>query len=809
MRFNFYEEPDFTEQLAESYEKINRGYERAEQRERENDQIRIQEAGNAKRMIAALAEFVPKAKKLQEAAKAKSEKRQLANYNKSVVASRSNDLKKILYDQFEEGKNVLSDEYIAANKVAQKLKEEGKYTEAIGIIDKTTWKRIRFGVKESIFKNDLLTWRSRFNQKVGDTRDLSSSNLLDAIQQFNAEEKAKYAEWGDAFNQRLSDWHDQQSNALMAAKEEQENKEWENEQDITNQLELKAMIDFDNVDDGSFNKNMLGYMSRRHAELGHEKLGQTYQRVAEDVIALVKANKLTVNQARKFEALYILHKGKEGAPAELMLKSHEKWLMAANWEKELLDAEAEKYEAEAQEAINEKNRFIAEMRQERRDNGGSFTNEMFREKMSTWNYDKYGTPPSDVTEFATDEVVEDDLQERYLNNLWQKGLVTEDAVYKLNDPEKRKIWEERIGTVSPEGISSSDLKSAKAHAVRVANELGKNKGLKQGDNSIATGNIERNTEVYFPGIYARKFDEFRDPTIAYNKAIEELEGIIAKGTYDKLVMPTTDVNKNLRQVTNAQNQLKEDMSVVENSIIFGSEDIIDEAERLHKKNIAHPFYIQLAKDLKINGKKVHPLKIQDMQLEVKAKLEGAGKPVKSVVLQAWEAMPETSQELLSNYVDIPTLNHAKVEAFYKDATGQGEGDGIIDYNDPAINSMVDEILSNKDGKYTEFLNDREVDPRYLFAKSEVDDNEKYRKTEVLFKKLSNRVSYSNYRKQQSDGVAAERLKNFFNELAQAPGAYIQDVFATEAAIIESIGAGLEQRREEVKKENRVNKRKRN
>ena len=41
-----------------------------------------------------------------------------------------------------------------------------------------------------------------------------------------------------------------------------------------NQLELKSMIDADNVDDGSFNKNMLGYMSRRHAELGNEKLGR-------------------------------------------------------------------------------------------------------------------------------------------------------------------------------------------------------------------------------------------------------------------------------------------------------------------------------------------------------------------------------------------------------------------------------------------------------------------------------------------------------------------------------------------------------
>ena len=791
MRFNFYEEPDFTEQLAESYEKINRGYERAEQRERENDQIRIQEAGNAKRMIAALAEFVPKAKKLQEAAKAKSEKRQLANYNKSEIAKRSNAEKQILFDKFERGKDVLSDEYIAANKVAQKLKAEGQYTEAVGLIDKTTWRRIRFGVKESLFKNDLLTYNSRFNEEVGDIRDLSSSNLADAIEQFNAKEKAKYAEWGDAFQQRLSDYHTQQTTALMNTKIEQENKEWENTRDVENQLELKSMIDADNVDDGSFNKNMLGYMSRRHAELGNEKLGQTYQRVAEDIIALVKAGKITVNQARKFEALYILHKGKEGAPAELMLKSHEKWLMASNWEKELLDAETEKYAAEEDKADNYEKGFIAEMRQQRKDNGGSFTNEDFREKMSTWDYATYGTPSSDVTAFATDEIIDDDLQVRYLNNLWQKGLVTEDAVYKLNDPEKRETWIQRVGTVSPEGISESDLTAAKGHAKRVAIELGKNKGLAQGDNSIATGNIERNTEIFFPGLYATEMETAPDSATAYNNAIAKLETIIKSGAYDKLVSPTTDVNKRNRELANAQNQLKEDMSVVENSIIFGSEDIIDEAEKLHKKNIAHPFYIQLAKDLKINGKKVHPLKIQDMQLEVKAKLEGSGKPVKSVVLQAWEAMPETSKELLSNYVTKSRLNRAKIEAFYKDATGQGEGDGIIDYNDPAINSIAAEILSNKDGLYPEFATTETlIEPEKVKA-------------------ISNRVKYSNWKKSQNDGVAAERVKTFFNELVQSPGVYLQDVFATEAAVFSLIGEGLEQRREEVKKQNKSNKRKRN
>ena len=49
--------------------------------------------------------------------------------------------------------------------------------------------------------------------------------------------------------------------------------------------------------------------------------------------------------------------------------------MASNWEKELLDAETEMYEAE--EAKPRLAKVSAEMKQERRDNGGSFTNEMF------------------------------------------------------------------------------------------------------------------------------------------------------------------------------------------------------------------------------------------------------------------------------------------------------------------------------------------------------------------------------------------------------------------------------------------------
>ena len=84
----------------------------------------------------------------------------------------------------------------------------------------------------------------------------------------------------------------------------------------------------------------------------------------------------------------------------------------------------------------------------------------------------------------------------------------------------------------------------------------------------------------------------------------------------------------------------------------------------------------------------------------------AGEPVKSVVLQAWEAMPETSKELLSAYQSQARLARAKILAFYG---GEGNvGDGVIDYNDPAISSIAAEILANKDGLYPEFASTETV-----------------------------------------------------------------------------------------------------
>ena len=69
--FNFNEAADFASQLQDSYESVNRSFDRREELERKNDAVRIQEAGMPIKMIESLAEFSATAAKLSKGIKDK------------------------------------------------------------------------------------------------------------------------------------------------------------------------------------------------------------------------------------------------------------------------------------------------------------------------------------------------------------------------------------------------------------------------------------------------------------------------------------------------------------------------------------------------------------------------------------------------------------------------------------------------------------------------------------------------------------------------------------------------------------------
>ena len=95
----------------------------------------------------------------------------------------------------------------------------------------------------------------------------------------------------------------------------------------------------------------------------------------------------------------------------------------------------------------------------------------------------------------------------------------------------------------------------------------------------------------------------------------KLKAIIATGNWDTLQSASTDVNERKRNLSLAQGQLKNDMTVVNTSIIAGTEDILEEAAELHNKNIAHPMYVSLANEIRIDGIRPHPLALQEAQLK--------------------------------------------------------------------------------------------------------------------------------------------------------------------------------------------------
>ena len=791
MRLDFNEVPDYASILEKSYQSVNRSYAEREEAERRNDEVRIKNAGMPLKMIEAIAQFAPKAKKLADGLKLQQEKRQQKEFNKSKFANYTIDQLKAVEEREKLGNKFVRDEYFAKIKVAKKINEEGKIIEALDTIDSSTYKKIKYGLRNALIKNHKAGSLERFNKEAGDISGLSLEDKQRAYQIFRDKDTEPFMEYGDGFQKDLQEHYDAEEKLFMAENKKVYQEQWLEKQNGERREILKGILKYDSDQEGrqNFQNNVMEHIETVKNEKGYNTFGEAYKFVMRDALEMVKSGEIKPEIARKLEALYILHRGKKGAPKELILESHSKMLAEINWDKELHDAEVEYYEIEEEKADNYENSKIADMRQMRKDNG-SFTEKDLADFLrNNWDYDTYGTPSAEVTGFPTDEDQNDEDLKPYLQIQWDQGRLTEDMVYKLKSAEERETWMTRVGTTSPNGVSEKDLKDAISASKDMREDLATTKGFKLKGNKTVLGNVQKNAEWYFPGLYADAMKDANSPADAYIKATEQMKAIIATGRWDTLQSASTDVNERKRNLSLAQGQLKNDMTVVNTSIIAGTEDILEEAAELHKKNIAHPMYVQLANEIRIDGIRPHPLALQEAQLKVRSKLMDAGEPVKSVVLQAWEAMPETSKELLSAHTSEARLARAKILAFYG---GEGNvGDGVIDYSDPAISSLADEILSNKDGLYPEFASTETV-----FEPPEI---------KKLTKKQQMRRSMSKY----SDSQAAENLKEFVRSGLRLPGMLLEDIFATEAAAFDYIGKGLEERREEVKKQNRVNKRKRN
>ena len=800
MRLDFNEVPDYASILEKSYQSVNRSYEEREAAEKRNDEVRIKNAGVPLKLLEAIAQLTPKAKKLADGMKVQQQKRQQKEFNKEKYSNLSVEQLTAIEEREKLGKKFVRDEYFAKLKVAEKLKDEGKIIEALDTIDSSTYKKIKYGARNAILKNHLAGSFERFNEKAGDLTGLSSVDKKEKYRKFRQGDTDDYDKWGDAFQTAITKHYDEEIKLLGVEWDKQEVKKKDQENDGERRLILAGILKYDSDQEGrqNFQTNVMEHIETVKNEKGYKTFGEAYKFVMRDALEMVKIGQIKPEIARKLEALYILHRGKKGAPKELILESHSKMLAEINWDKELHDAEVEYYEIEEEKADNYENSKIADMKQMRKDNNGSFTEKMLADFLrDNWDDDTYGLPSAEVTGFATDEDKNDEDLKPYLQIQWDRGRLTEDMVYKLKSAEERETWMPRVGTTSPNGVSDKNLTDAISASKDMREDLATTKGFKLKGNKTVLGNVQKNAEWYFPGLYADARRDSNSDADAYIKATEQMKAIIATGRWDTLQSASTDVNERKRNLSLAQGQLKNDMTVVKTSIIAGTEDILEEAAELHKKNVAHPMYVQLANEIRIDGIRPHPLALQEEQLKVRSKLMDAGEPVKSVVLQAWEAMPETSRELLSAHQSEARLARAKILAFYG---GEGNvGDGVIDYSDPAISSLADEILKNEDGKYDDVLYTEGLD----LGSEDVGADAVFDKKEQVFsppkvRQLTKQEEMRRKMRKHSDGQAAEDLKEFIRSGLRLPGILLKDIFATEAAALNYLETAIEEREQEVK-----------
>ena len=778
MKFDFNEAPDYASILEDSFAKANRGFEKREAAERENDRRRIENAGMSMKLIKAIADFAPKAKGFADQLKLQQQERQ-QNYYTENLADLPVAQQQLIIDHYHNGKDIMAEDYIAKWSIAHKIKnDDGLHTTALDLVDQSEWRKGKHGFLEAAINRTINNAPSVFFK---DNPDLSNYDENDVERLYNIHIKKTVGEFNkypEALQLILRQGLKKQ--AELGKAEHRKGKNEEREQKYRYDRTQDTLQFIKAKSGNEFNTGVIQRLELIKAEQNFDTLSQAIEYMSEDILALVESGELTVAQARKFEAVTFMHRGKKGTPTEELLASHAKAFSKTGWDDRLHEAQKAAINRDAEEKTLYQKGFNNAITQIEKERGYLMSGPELANYIKE-NYDMtQGGPISDdIKNRLTFEEHEDDLTVPMLENLWNKGLLTEREVRKLNSEELRETWSKRIGSVGPDGISNDDLKAAIKQAEGFANAKASSEGKPAGRNNSQWTNIVDNAGYLFPSIYADEMKTAESERQAYVNAVGRMQALIEAGSWDKLVVPESEPLKRKKDLLFGEKHLEVDPNVFQKDIIYGSEDILDQAELLHEKGEAHLYYKQLASKIQIDGVPIHPMKLQEIQLNIKRKKEGLGKLPKSEILKAYEKLPPSVRTTLAQKVTPAKLIQAKIDAF--------GSDNDITYNEVEflLEGVLDQEFNRKDYKMTE----------------EVEE-----KPEVITARQKQRLLARESRR--NDAVAL-KTKQIISDFFQSPGIYLQDVFGTELAAFDIIGEGLEARREQVKKEGRVNKRKRN
>ena len=766
----FNQSPDWARIIGSSYASPNASEEYNESLERQNDQTRIENAGVPLKMLESIAEFSGKAKKLANAIGEK----------KAEIAERQADrgfaLKDIndIYDPVE---SVIKQEEKAANGEIKKKIEDGDPTGAAEIKAASIGKNYREqtdyaknqvgGNIETLFNENKGKYKTKDGLKWDDPAITAAGRheIFTKVMANHVYGPAMQAGLKNKFIRKYVDkevfaYKDKQG--LLHKQKKAEQFQADQERDKT--LGVLAVHNTDGINNAALEWVDVNAPSYGEGNTGKRLALEDFYKRSLALAASGHPNVSTAKLRANWESLEIDHAG-----SGKVLAKDQFPLLNLEIQNGLIEAETKLAERESEE----QNAYAASVEEKltnfEEQEGRLITNKELAEFLKeNWDPMKGGKIPESLKGRLTKEDHDDEIQLEYIEHLYDLNILDKAEVYKLNDGKLREEWLTKAAEGNPSAANKTQIKQAKKKAEGFANKRAKQFGVRPGKENDQWNNIVINAENQFPALYKEAMKTANSEADAFKTATDQMEALIANGAYDELLTTESDPLKRSRNLFRAQKHIEINPDIVNTGIIWGSEEVLEAAKDLPPGQV-HLFYQQLGNKLK-----VLPLKIQENQLAIAAKLKGEKEPAKSEILLAFEKLPETTQELLSHHVDPARVIRAKIEAFKDDAK--------IDYNE--VGFLIDDILD-----------DPATYPQFATTETVIEPPKE--------KRVDQR---SKRRPKTGDGKAAEQFKDFIGGFGNFLIEYPSDVFATEIESIKQFGEAIEERKEEVKK--RPKKRKR-
>ena len=653
--FNFEEAPDYASQIGSTYTSLNASFDRAEALERENDRTREINAAMPLKMLKALIEFSPKAKQIADGLQAQAEKKavnqgyegigqeELDNSNNALndvmnIGKYDNFIKK---DALESGDNILYEQVDYSGPHGARR----KWLDLHALKDK-----VKTGFNPFITKN----YPAGF-ETVQD-RALAFSKYKEAIIG-NADQagfNTRFLKNGleDTFNELQRTFNETENQKLTAKNTQKEQSRMIQEvvTALNDDNPLQAFIETSDYNIAFFNGNIA------KAERAFINIG-------------LMGMKTGVVNIDKFESVLFGEITAKGDKTKILIDKLGGGTENALWAEGVLasieEAKSGVFENKRKVRDNYAKGFVEKIQEIENGQDSRMTKlELANYVSENWDIKQGGSNlPDFVKNRFAKENGDDILIKAQLDYKLDKGIpIREEEVTKLSDPFLEAQYLPKVKTgnaLAP----SKDFQSLAMNQIKgYATKHAKQQGVAPGKESTQWNNIVENAEREYPLFFAKHMRTADSAVDAHILALGDIQKRVESDVYNELVANLSANKQRNLDLIKAEEHIKTiNPNIINEGIIFGTEEIVKEAAELQKSGQTHLFYQQL----KIKG--VLPEELQYKQVEIYNKLNKLDKPVKSDLLLAYEKLDPKVQFYLSHHPSPAKVARAKIEAFKDDA----------------------------------------------------------------------------------------------------------------------------------------------